>query len=407
MLFAALTGAPPFLRDTVPATMLAHLHDPPPRASDAPGVPREFDRVIARALAKAPEDRYPSAGDFGRAAMAAAEGRSITTEERSVARGAAAPTIRRDGHLWSGDPTPPPRPEPDPEPAPIRTYKSRPRRLWAWAAGVSVIAAGALGVAFIPDSDGAPPPGGNVSEAEVTRLANSFAAAYEDEDSARLSRLLTSDAQRVSPTNRQRGRRAVVDAYRGQFAAKRTTGFELDELEAEGGAVGRATARYRASYAGEPDTVGTDDVGRDPREGPAADRDDPPAAGLAAPGSVSSVTVDSGSTSVPAGGLVAQTSIAPPSTRSSHEPPSISRAFRSRLRSVASAASLSMPTSARHLDAHVALHAHGVGRRAPARRGGGDVDHVAARDQRHLGAELAAVDLARRARRRARRRPPA
>ena len=256
VLFAALTGAPPFLRDTVPATMLAHLHDPPPRASDAPGVPREFDRVIARALAKAPEDRYPSAGDFGRAAMAAAEGRSITTEERSVARGAAAPTIRRDGHLWSGDPTPPPRPEADPEPAPIRTYKSRPRRLWAWAAGVSVIAAGALGVAFIPDSDGTPPPGGNVSEAEVTRLANSFAAAYEDEDSARLSRLLTSDAQRVSPTNRQRGRRAVVDAYRGQFAAKRTTGFELGELEAESGPVGRATARYRASYAGEPDTVG-------------------------------------------------------------------------------------------------------------------------------------------------------
>ena len=33
VLFAALTGAPPFLRETVPATMLAHLHDKPPRAS--------------------------------------------------------------------------------------------------------------------------------------------------------------------------------------------------------------------------------------------------------------------------------------------------------------------------------------------------------------------------------------
>jgi serine/threonine-protein kinase len=251
VLFAALTGAPPFLRDTVPATMLAHLHDPPPRASDTPGVPQAFDRVIARALAKAPEDRYPSAGDFGRAAMAAAEGRSITTEERSVARGAAAPTIRRDGHLWAGSP------QPEPEPAPIRTYKSRPRRLWAWVAGVSVIAAGALGVAFLPGGDGVPPPGGNVSEAEVTRLANSFKSAYADEDSKRLSRLLTSDAQRVSPGDRQRGRRAVVEAYRSQFAAKRTTGFELSDLEAESGAVGRATARYRASYAGEPDTVGT------------------------------------------------------------------------------------------------------------------------------------------------------
>ena len=216
--------------------------------------------MIARALAKAPEDRYPSAGDFGRAAMAAAEGRSITSEERSVARGAAAPTIRRDGRLWSGDPTRPipSRTKPAAEPAPIRTYKTRPRRLWAWAAGVVGARRGrARASAFIPGGDGAPPPGGNVSEAEVSRLANSFASAYADEDSARISRLLTSDAQRVSPANRQRGRRAVVDAYRSQFAGNRTTGFELSDLEAEGGAVGRATARYRASYDGEPDTVGT------------------------------------------------------------------------------------------------------------------------------------------------------
>jgi serine/threonine-protein kinase len=252
VLFAALTGSPPFQRDTVPATMLAHLHDTPPLASETSGVPRAFDRVLARALAKAPEDRYPSAGDFGRATMAAAEGRSITTEERSVARGAAAPTVRRDGGLWA---SPPPRPEP--EPAPIRTYKSRPRRLWAWATGVAVLAIAALGVAFLPDGDGVPPPGGTVSEAEVSRLANSFAAAYADEDSARLSRLLTSDAQRVSPTNRQRGRREVVDVYRNQFASNRTTGFELTDLQAEGGPVGRATARYRAGYDGEPGASGT------------------------------------------------------------------------------------------------------------------------------------------------------
>ena len=116
VLFAALTGAPPFLRETVPATMLAHLHDAAPRASKTAGVPSGFDRVLARALAKAPEDRYPSAGDFGRAVMAAAEGRSVTAEERSVARGAAAPTIRRDGALWSGEVVPPPIDEPPARP---------------------------------------------------------------------------------------------------------------------------------------------------------------------------------------------------------------------------------------------------------------------------------------------------
>ena len=116
VLFAALTGAPPFLRETVPATMLAHLHDAPPRPSLTAGVPSGFDRVLARALAKAPEDRYPSAGDFGRAVLAAAEGRSVTEEERSVARGAAAPTVRRDGALWSGTVVPPPPQEEAPAP---------------------------------------------------------------------------------------------------------------------------------------------------------------------------------------------------------------------------------------------------------------------------------------------------
>ena len=90
----------------------------------------------------------------------------------------------------------------------------------------------------------------------MTRLANSFASAYADEDSARISRLLTSDAQRVSPTNRQRGRargrRRLPEPVRRQAH----DGVRAVELEAESGAVGRATARYRASYAGEPDTVG-------------------------------------------------------------------------------------------------------------------------------------------------------
>src|SRR4051794_6277764 len=91
VLHTALTGETPFPRGTVPATMLAHISDPPPRPSATPGVPDGFDRVIARALAKRPADRYLSAGDLARAARAAAEGRPVTESERMVARGAAAP----------------------------------------------------------------------------------------------------------------------------------------------------------------------------------------------------------------------------------------------------------------------------------------------------------------------------
>ena len=102
VLFAALTGRPPFAHGTVPATMLAHLNDAPPMPSER-GAPREFDRVIARALAKDPEQRYPSAGDLGRAALAAARGEPVTESERSVGVGPAAPSDhgaverRRDG----------------------------------------------------------------------------------------------------------------------------------------------------------------------------------------------------------------------------------------------------------------------------------------------------------------------
>ena len=75
VLNAALTGEPPFARGSVPGTILAHLNDPPPRPSATAGVPKAFDDVVARALAKRPSDRYRSAGELARAALAAA-GRS-------------------------------------------------------------------------------------------------------------------------------------------------------------------------------------------------------------------------------------------------------------------------------------------------------------------------------------------
>src|SRR4051812_14093513 len=90
VLHTTLTGRPPFRRPTVPATITAHLHEPPPRPSDTPGVPAAFDAVLARALAKEREDRYDSAGDLGRSALAAAAGQPAAAPRGSVARGEAA-----------------------------------------------------------------------------------------------------------------------------------------------------------------------------------------------------------------------------------------------------------------------------------------------------------------------------
>jgi YVTN family beta-propeller protein len=90
--YETLTGRIPFERDEPVAKLWAHVNDAPPKVSDALTEPSPaLDAVVERAMAKKPTDRYPSAGDFGRAALAASRGDQPTVPERSVARGEAAP----------------------------------------------------------------------------------------------------------------------------------------------------------------------------------------------------------------------------------------------------------------------------------------------------------------------------
>ncbi|MFD6159594.1 protein kinase [Nocardia sp. NPDC060256] len=72
VLYECLTAARPY-GDTDPAQQMhAHLMTAPPRAAlRNPAVPAALDAVIARAMAKSPADRYPTAGDFAAAAHAA------------------------------------------------------------------------------------------------------------------------------------------------------------------------------------------------------------------------------------------------------------------------------------------------------------------------------------------------
>ena len=70
--FALLTGQTPFHRGEAVATLYAQVNDPVPSlCAIRPELPPEIDRVIARALAKSPADRYARCGEFAAALQAA------------------------------------------------------------------------------------------------------------------------------------------------------------------------------------------------------------------------------------------------------------------------------------------------------------------------------------------------
>jgi serine/threonine protein kinase len=67
-----LTGQVPFTVNTEEGKLWAHLSEPPPRPSERrPGLPLAVDAVLARAMAKDPALRYPTAGELAAATVAA------------------------------------------------------------------------------------------------------------------------------------------------------------------------------------------------------------------------------------------------------------------------------------------------------------------------------------------------
>ena len=152
-----LTGSPPFGDVTAAEKIGAHLHVPPPRASQrAPGLPAVVDDVLARGMAKDPAARPSSAaelvseldGVLGATAVIRAPALGGT-----AAAGDATQIIGRSG----------------PVPQPASPPKSR-TRLWVAlaVAAVVVLVAGGVGGYFLlrssPDSGKAHGGAGNVAE---------------------------------------------------------------------------------------------------------------------------------------------------------------------------------------------------------------------------------------------------
>ncbi|MDI9887163.1 serine/threonine-protein kinase [Streptomyces sp. HNM0645] len=65
VVYETLAGGPPFQRDEDVALLWAHQYDqPPPLTERRPDIPPGADEVLAKALAKVPDDRYDSCLEF-------------------------------------------------------------------------------------------------------------------------------------------------------------------------------------------------------------------------------------------------------------------------------------------------------------------------------------------------------
>jgi hypothetical protein len=263
VLNAALTGEPPFPRASVPGTILAHLNDPPPRPSATAGVPQAFDAVVARALAKHPSDRYRSAGELAKAALAAAGGLAVEPEGVVEKR----PT-RQNGSEPKGDGTetialpggsqvqkPPPKQPPEATEhrrvtARLRRASRRPRAALLLAVAIALAAGVAIAALAGAGPFGTDERAGALTEADVRGAVDAFATAYTQEDDDALSELLASDVSRITPSDAQRGRENVVREYRRQFAANPTERYVLTDLSVRPGRIGRASGRYVVSRSG-------------------------------------------------------------------------------------------------------------------------------------------------------------
>ena len=90
VLCECLTGQVPFERSTEERALLAHLTEPPPRLSQMRAdIPAAMDEVIARGMAKEPEDRPASAGELmlqARRALGAAPAESTAPASTDATR---------------------------------------------------------------------------------------------------------------------------------------------------------------------------------------------------------------------------------------------------------------------------------------------------------------------------------
>ena len=139
VLYETLTGAQTYEKDSEVALMYAHLLEPPPHVTHKrPDLPAEIDAVVAKAMAKSPDDRYATTPEFAVATRKALTGTETRrTQQSEQAR--VPETILTPGAA-AAPPSEPPAPvaAPPAPPPPAESDAARPPRK-KWLVPVAII----------------------------------------------------------------------------------------------------------------------------------------------------------------------------------------------------------------------------------------------------------------------------
>lgn len=239
VLYELLTGESPYAhhRD-LPTLMNAHLAEPIPRPSQQrTGIPVTFDDVVARGMAKNPDERYSSAGELAEAAQRALGTTAGTREWTTTPATTTSPTPHQPP-AWASAP-PPQEPQP-------QYRKPRRRKVIALAVSTLVAVVATLAILVIVNRTGRSP---NAAPTATARPSSTIPTTLKFPDLAQAHGVAVDDAGNVYATEMgthgPNGR--VLKLSPGQSSP---TELPFGEVWAEGVAVDQARNVYLADHSG-------------------------------------------------------------------------------------------------------------------------------------------------------------